>query len=86
MGFIDNILENLGLDGLGEGVKPKVLLIGFEKTHIEGVKSILSFNDKEVVLCLKSTKLKIKGENLSVDKFCDGDVVVCGKIWAIEKA
>ena len=49
-------------------------------------KSILSFNDKEVVLCLKSIKLKIKGENLSVDKFCDGDVAVCGKIWAIEKA
>lgn len=85
MGFIDNILENLGLDGLGEGVKSKMVMVGFNSLYLQGVKSILSFGEDEIVVSLKSYKVAVKGTGLSIGKFCEGDLVVCGKISAIVK-
>lgn len=85
MGFIDNIMENLGLDGLAEGVKSKMIVVGFESAYFEGVKSILGFASDEISLRLKNEKLTIKGKDLSVKKFCEGDVIVCGRITAIER-
>lgn len=85
MGFIDNILENLGLDGLGEGVKSKLMIADFTSAYVEGVKSILAFTEEQVTLNLKNGKLTFNGKDLSVKKFCEGDVVICGKIMTIEK-
>ena len=85
MGFIDDVLSSLGLDGLLEGAKPKTLLVGFEAGYIQGVKSILKYDGEEISLSVKGGRVTISGSNLYVKKFCEGDVVICGKITSLKK-
>ena len=64
---------------------PKILLIGNGCGYFEGVKSINSYSEKEIILLTKQGKIIILGNKLVINKFCEGDVVICGKILTIKK-
>ncbi len=83
MSFIENIKENLG-----EELCPptyRALIFGDNAVYFEGVKSITSYDDKEIVLALKRGSLRLYGKNMRIKKYCAGDVVVCGVILKLER-
>ncbi len=53
--------------------------------YFQNVKSILSFDEKLVVLKFKACSLEISGSFLKVLKYDDGDVAISGKIEKIVK-
>ena len=64
---------------------PKILLVGDNCGYFEGVKSIGGYNENEITLFTKTCKLTVLGNKLTINKFCEGDVVICGKILSIKK-
>lgn len=84
MSFIDNITQILGI---GE-VNPqtfRLVLLGESGCYIEGVKSLKDFSDTKVEISLKTCQLVVKGEGLKIGKYYCGDMVVLGKISAVER-
>ena len=57
----------------------KLSLVDNTSLHVEGVKSVLRYNDKEIVLALEDRKLSIGGDSLSLTRI---DTV--GKLADIE--
>ena len=51
--------------------------------YFEGVKAVGDFSDTQIVLYYPHTTIELEGERLSIDKYCDGDLRVKGKIRAI---
>ncbi len=51
--------------------------------YFEGVKAVGDFSDTRIVLYYPHTAIEIEGERLSIDKYCDGDLRVKGKIRAV---
>ena len=51
--------------------------------YFEGVKAVGDFSDTQIVLYYPHTTIELEGEQLSIDKYCDGDLRVKGKIRAI---
>jgi sporulation protein YqfC len=85
MGFFDNMKESFGICDLSEGIKNKVVLVGFEAGYFDCVVGIIGYSDTEISLALKKGKIIVYGKDLYIKKFCEGDVVVCGKITKIER-
>jgi hypothetical protein len=50
------------------------------------VKTILSFCADEIELLVGKERVKIKGKDLCVKKYCERDVVLGGDIFAVERA
>ncbi len=48
--------------------------------YFQGVKSVGDFSPERVVLCFPRCFVEVEGENLSIDKYCDGDLRLSGKI------
>ena len=84
MNFLDNILESLGLTSFSESSEKKAVILGDSAVYFTGVTSIYAYDEESVSLCQKKRKISVLGKNLYLKKFCEGDVVVCGKISKIE--
>lgn len=84
MSLIDNIKESF--NGL-EIYKPlyRVLIIGEDVGYFEGVLGIKSFAPDQIALFIKKGELIVKGENLYVKSFCEGDLAISGKILSVER-
>ena len=52
--------------------------------YFEGVKAVGDFSADKVVLCFAKNEVEIKGENLSIAKYYDGDLRLTGKIVAMQ--
>ena len=50
---------------------------------VEGIKSVMSFNNERILLNLKNKKLEIKGTNLYINELYKGFISVCGTINSI---
>jgi sporulation protein YqfC len=61
----------------------RAVIIGDGAIYIEGVKEIMCFGDDEILLRLKRGELSIKGNGLSIKKYCAEDVAVCGIITGV---
>lgn len=85
MSFIDNVIGSFGGDLSLEKEQCKMMVFGFKGVFLEGVKGIKSFNEKEIILFACGGETVLSGENLFIKKFCQGDVVICGKINKIER-
>ena len=48
--------------------------------YFEGVKSVADFTADRVVLCFPRKTVEILGVGLSIKKYCDGDLQLCGRI------
>ncbi len=84
MSFLDNIFSCFNNSSTLLPL-PKILLIGDNCGYFEGVKSIGSYSEKEIILFTKQEKIIVLGNKLVINKFCEGDVVICGKILTIKK-
>ncbi|MBQ8196572.1 MAG: YabP/YqfC family sporulation protein [Clostridia bacterium] len=90
MSFFDSILESLGVDSAPEGQFLKLTLIGnkgggFCYAYLENVLSVKSYSPQEIAVCVKGGGVTIKGENMYIKKYCQGDLAVCGKIMKAER-
>lgn len=85
MGFFENIAEAFGLSEMNAEKFFRAALIGEEKCYLEGICAIKSYSSEKIELFLKKGGIKITGEKLIINKFCAGDVAVCGKIKSIER-
>lgn len=83
MGFIENILESLGLSEEVNEQLSKITLIGDVAGYFECVKSIKKYSKEEIIISLKKETITVTGEELSIKKYCEGDLAVCGKIKSI---
>ena len=85
MSFIDNILENIGICDLEQEQKFRYTVFGEKAGYFENVLGIRYYTEEEIALSLKRGGLIVRGEKLYIKKFCLGDVVICGKITAVER-
>lgn len=51
--------------------------------YFEGVKAVGDFSPERIVLYYPHECLEVEGENLSIDKYCDGDLRVKGRIACV---
>lgn len=86
MSLIDNIKSNFCQGEIPSEPIFRAVLFGESAGYFENVKSIVSYNEEEIVLALSKGCLKVGGNNLYIKKYCMGDVVVCGKIKRVERA
>lgn len=82
MGFIDSIKESLG-DVFPVQPVYRAVIFGESAGYFENIVGIKSFTCDEIVVFLKKGELKISGSELYINKYCQGDLVVCGKIKAV---
>ena len=82
MGFIDSIKENFS-DIFPVLPLYRAVILGDKAGYFENVVGIKSFSTTEIVAFLKKGELKISGTDLYIKKYCDGDLVILGKIQAV---
>ncbi len=82
MNFIEDIKKSLNLSGVCEP-KFRAILIGDEAVYFENICSIKSYSQNKIELLLKKNQIKIEGENLFIKKYCQGDLLICGKIQTL---
>lgn len=51
--------------------------------YFQGVKGLSSFSCDEIVLLFSKTKVSVKGAELSIKKYYDGDMEISGKIYEV---
>lgn len=85
MGFIDSIYSSVFSEPFPKEPPYRVLLLGDRAGYFESVKSVISYSQTKIELAVKNSLLTIDGENLFIKKFCEGDVVICGKILSVKR-
>ncbi|MBQ3596936.1 MAG: YabP/YqfC family sporulation protein [Clostridia bacterium] len=85
MGFLDDLKDDLKAQGYPFPPKYRVLLLGDNVGYFEKIVGILEFSDQKIVLSLKKGSITILGQGLYIKNFCEGDVVVLGKIDSVVK-
>ncbi len=48
--------------------------------YFEGVKAVGEFSPERIVLCFSKGEVELLGEGFTVQKYCDGDLRLLGKI------
>lgn len=51
--------------------------------YFEGVKAVGDFSPERIVVCFPKESVAAEGEDLCIKKYCDGDLHVAGKIYAL---
>ena len=51
--------------------------------YFEGVKSVGDFSPHRIVVYFPKCSAIAEGENLSIKKYCDGDLQIAGKIFTV---
>ena len=84
MVFFDEIKQTLITEGAPQPFF-QVTLVGDSVVFLEGVKGIKEFSTEQITLFLNKGEITLFGEKMKIKKFCQGDLVVCGKINKIER-
>ena len=61
----------------------RCVLVSGGEGYFQGVKALGDFSTEKIVMYYPQTQLEIVGEGLVIDKYCDGDLRVKGKILAV---
>ena len=51
--------------------------------YFEGVKAVDDFSSEQIVVCFPRAVVRIEGQGLSIKKYCDGDLQIAGRIFAL---
>lgn len=79
MRLYDEIFKNA--DG---GAFRKCIVVPSGGGYFEGVKSVEDFTPERLVLCFPKERVAVEGKNLSVRKYCEGDLQIEGKILLLQ--
>ena len=79
MRLFDEIFKNDTLASLS-----RCMLIVGGGGYFEGVKTVGDFTPERIVLYFPNEMVEIEGENLSIGKYCDGDLALDGEIYAVQ--
>ena len=85
MSLIDNVKECFESGQIPKEPSFRAVLFGESALYLENVKSIVCFDNEQIILALKTGGLRVFGNCITVKKYCSGDLVVCGKIKGLEK-
>ncbi|MDS0525299.1 sporulation protein YabP [Clostridium sp. SHJSY1] len=68
-----------------EEIKSNLTLESRKKLTLTGVLEVINFDEEKILLNTKLGNLSIKGEGLKMNKLDvqNGDVIICGTIFAI---
>ncbi len=84
MELIQEIMEQLRYDAAVSS-SFRYYFVDGAGAYFQNVKSISSFSENEVSLCVAGGEVKIRGKGLFIRKYFEGDAIVDGKITDIEK-
>ena len=82
MGFIEEIKKLMQIEGMP--LLYKVTVYGGLGIYLEDVKAVKSYTDKEIIVCLKKGELQLKGANLYIKKYFEGDLIIMGNVTEIK--
>jgi hypothetical protein len=78
MRLYDEIFKSV--DGLGQA---RCIFVPDGEGYFQGVKSVGDFSSERIILYFPKLELEIEGQNLSIAKYCDGDLRLAGKIVSV---
>ena len=84
MSFLENIANSLGMEESLFPLPFRIMILGSKAGYFENIKSIKSYDKKEIRLAVKCGVIVVTGENLSIRKYCEGDVLVLGAINSVK--
>lgn len=79
MKLLDQILAELGADTL----KSFSIIPDFGG-YFRSIKGVVEYSAERVVLALKKNKITIAGENLTLGKYFEEDLLIKGKITGVQ--
>lgn len=62
----------------------RCLLIPLGGGYFQGVKAVGDFSDERIELYFPTVKICVLGKGLCIKKYCDGDLVLSGKITCVQ--
>ena len=71
------------MNAVGASVNYRILNLGGGYLYIEGIKSVVSFGDKEMQFQLKKSLLIVQGEDMKVKYLDKSTCVINGKIISV---
>ncbi len=81
--IIKEMFKHLNIDFLSLLSEIKLTLLGDRAISVQNFKKIHSYNDKAIVLLIKSSMLIIEGEGFKIAEMGKKDLMVTGKILKI---
>lgn len=78
----ETIFEICGADAL-RLCRHRATLYG-RAAYLENIRGLLCFEPEKIVLRLKRGKLTVEGENLSIGRYAEGDLLILGDIRKFE--
>ena len=79
MKLLDQILSELGADTL----KSFSIIPDFGG-YFRSIKGVAEYSSERVVLALKKNKITVTGENLTLGKYFEEDLLIKGKITGVQ--
>ncbi len=79
MKLLEQILSELGADTL----KSFSVVPGFGG-YFRSIKGVAEYSSEKIVLALKKNKITIEGENLTLGKYFEEDLLIKGKITGVK--
>ena len=61
----------------------RCLLIPLGGGYFQGVKAVGDFSEQRIELYFPSAKICVEGKSLAIKKYCDGDLILSGKITSL---
>ncbi len=80
MSFFKEIASALGIDKSSIANGYQIINYNGDALYAEGFKRILSIGASEIVLGLKTKRIIVSGEELSVKELENNSVIICGRI------
>jgi len=54
--------------------------------YFQGVKTVNEFSDTRVIVCFRRAVVEVQGSGFVIEKYCDGDLELSGKIVSVTLA
>ena len=86
MRLYDEILKKLGGGESELAAGARYTVLPGRGGYFQGVKTVSEFSPERVILCFRRAVLEIEGCNFIVEKYCDGDLELSGKILCIKRS
>ncbi len=84
MRLFEEILAQFGFGGDVAFFGAKFVVYEGKCAYFENVKSIASFSSERVEILLKKGQVRIEGENFSIARYGEGDLLLAGKVQKVE--